>query len=68
MIPSDNEILNVEYMTVLEISKMTRTSKMTIYRLIESEKLPSVRFGSSYRVPKLAVENYIKTHTTGEVN
>jgi excisionase family DNA binding protein len=69
MTQSNKEPLTTEhYLTVLEIAEMSRVSKMTIYRLIESGKLPSVRFGSNYRVPKSAVENYIKTNTTGVVD
>jgi len=69
MTQSNKESLTTEhYLTVLEIAEMSRVSKMTIYRLIESGKLPSVRFGSNYRVPKSAVENYIKTNTTGVVD
>jgi excisionase family DNA binding protein len=69
MTQSNKETITTEYyLTVSEISQMSRVSKMTIYRLIESGKLPSVRFGSNYRVPKSAVENYIKTNTTGVVD
>jgi excisionase family DNA binding protein len=43
-----------------------RVSKMTVYRLLNSNELPSVRVGNSFRVPEVAVENYIKKNTTVE--
>ena len=29
---------------------------MTVYRMVHSGELPAVRFGSSYRVPKSAID------------
>jgi excisionase family DNA binding protein len=53
-------------MTVKEIATEMRVSKMTVYRLIEAKKLPSVRIGSSFRVPQKAVTDYIRNNTTVE--
>lgn len=32
---------------------------MTVYRLVPAAEFPAVRFGRSYRVPELAVEEYL---------
>ncbi|MBM7846773.1 excisionase family DNA binding protein, partial [Arthrobacter roseus] len=35
--------------------------KMTVYRLVQSGVLQGIRFGRSYRVPKAAVDHYLKS-------
>lgn len=57
-----------EYLTVSEIALNMRVSKMTVYRLVRSGALDSVRFGRSYRITQLAFQQYldslISTDTT----
>lgn len=60
------QISGMKFMTVKEIATEMRVSKMTVYRLIEAKKLPSVRIGSSFRVPQKAVFDYIRKNTTVE--
>ncbi|MFJ6418633.1 helix-turn-helix domain-containing protein [Paeniglutamicibacter sp. NPDC091659] len=50
---------NAHYLTVSEVAVSMRVSKMTVYRLVHAGELPAVRFGRSYRVPELAVEEYL---------
>lgn len=50
---------DAHYLTVAEVALAMRVSKMTVYRLIHAGELPAVRFGRSYRVPELAVEEYL---------
>ncbi|GAA1496819.1 helix-turn-helix domain-containing protein [Paeniglutamicibacter kerguelensis] len=50
---------NAHYLTVAEVALSMRVSKMTVYRLVHAGELPAVRFGRSYRVPELAVEEYL---------
>jgi excisionase family DNA binding protein len=50
---------NAHYLTVAEVALAMRVSSMTVYRLVHSGELPAVRFGRSYRVPALAVEEYL---------
>ncbi|WP_353713336.1 helix-turn-helix domain-containing protein [Arthrobacter sp. K5] len=38
---------------------MTRLSRPTVYRLLRTGELPSLRFGRSYRVTEEAVDEYI---------
>lgn len=37
-------------MTVPEVALILRVSKMTVYRLVRSEELESIKVGRSYRV------------------
>jgi excisionase family DNA binding protein len=40
---------------------MMRVSKMTVYRLVHGGDLPAARVGRSFRVPKNAVEEYLRS-------
>lgn len=51
---------NVRFLTVSEVARVMRVSKMTVYRMIHSSELPAVQFGRSYRVPESAVEEVLK--------
>lgn len=48
------------FLTVAEIAEHWRVSKMTVYRLLDSGKLPFVRVGRSYRVRRSIVERYLQ--------
>ncbi len=48
--------------TVAEVADQLRVSKMTVYRLVNSGALPSVRFGRSFRVPEAALNEYLAAH------
>jgi excisionase family DNA binding protein len=50
-------------MTVVEIAVMMRVSRATVYRLLHAGHLPSIRVGRSLRVPREAVETYVRTAT-----
>ena len=47
------ELPNVRFLTVAEVAELMRVSKMTVYRLVHSGELPAVRFGRSYRGPRI---------------
>lgn len=51
---------NVRFLTVSEVAKLMRVSKMTVYRLVHSQELTAVRVGRSFRVPESAVNEYLK--------
>lgn len=51
--------------TVAEVAAMMRVSKMTVYRLVQSGTIQSIRFGRSYRVPRNAVREYLESTTPG---
>ncbi|WP_370584126.1 helix-turn-helix domain-containing protein [Ornithinimicrobium cryptoxanthini] len=50
----------MSFMTVAEVAAVMRVSKMTVYRLVHSGELPSVRVGRSFRVPEQAVTDYLQ--------
>jgi excisionase family DNA binding protein len=39
-------------LTVAEVARVMRVSKMTVYRLVHAEELPAVRFGRSCAFPR----------------
>ena len=50
----------VRLMTVAEVARAMRVSKMTVYRLVHAGELPAVRVGRSYRVNEDAVREYLR--------
>jgi excisionase family DNA binding protein len=50
----------VKLMTVAEVARAMRVSKMTVYRLVHAGDLPAVRVGRSYRVNENAVRDYLR--------
>lgn len=50
----------VTFFTVAEVAAVMRVSKMSVYRLIHSGDLESVRFGRSFRVSESAVDDYLR--------
>jgi excisionase family DNA binding protein len=45
-----------DLLTVTEVARMLRVSRMTVHRLIRAEKLPALKVGArSWRVPRDAV-------------
>lgn len=60
----DNQIdSNTTYLSVAQVAGHLNVSKMTIYRLVHTGKLPAVRIGQSYRVSEEAVANYLENGT-----
>ncbi|MCX6083156.1 MAG: helix-turn-helix domain-containing protein [Chloroflexi bacterium] len=52
-VPSDEEILfRIELLTIQQVADWARVSTKTIYRWIETGKIPVVKFGErTYRIP-----------------
>jgi len=55
MRPSD-----VTFLTVAEVARELRVSKMTIYRLIHGKELRAIQVGRSFRVPGRALTEYLE--------
>lgn len=55
-----SSLSEVRFLTVQEVAALMRVSKMTVYRLVHSGDLASVRVGRSYRVPERAVHDYLR--------
>lgn len=47
------------FLTALEAAERMRVSKMTVYRLIQTGKIPAVRIGKAYRVREEDLETYL---------
>ncbi|WP_154402196.1 helix-turn-helix domain-containing protein [Ornithinimicrobium cavernae] len=56
----EHRLGEMSFMTVAEVAAVMRVSKMTVYRLVHSGELPSVRVGRSFRVPEKAVQDYLE--------
>jgi DNA binding domain, excisionase family len=59
--PHEIHLAQVQFLTVAEVAAMMRVSKMTVYRLVHGGDLPAARVGRSFRVPKRAVEDYLRS-------
>jgi excisionase family DNA binding protein len=55
----DDSRPNDQFLTVAEVAYMMRLSRATVYRLLQSGKLPAVRFGRSYRVSERAMNKFV---------
>ena len=53
------------YITVSEIAHELRVARMTVYRLLRSGEIPSVRIGRSFRVRRDVFEDYLARNTSG---
>ena len=56
---SMTDLSEIKFFTVAEVAAVMRVSKMTVYRLVHSGELASVRVGRSFRVPERAVHDYL---------
>ena len=56
----DIPLAQVQFLTVAEVAARMRVSKMTVYRLVHSGELPAARVGRSFRVPRSALEEYLR--------
>ncbi len=54
------DLAQVQFLTVAEVAAMMRVSKMTVYRLVHGGELPAARVGRSFRVPRDAVQDYLR--------
>ena len=54
-----SSLSEIKFLTVAEVASLMRVSKMTVYRLVHSGELASVRVGRSFRVPERAVHDYL---------
>ena len=59
--PIGGNMSGVRFFTVAEVAGLMRVSKMSVYRLIHSGELESVRFGRSFRVPEAAVDAFLRS-------
>ncbi|MEV4987945.1 helix-turn-helix domain-containing protein [Pseudarthrobacter sp. LMD1-1-1.1] len=53
-------------LTIAEVASVTRLSTATVYRLVQANRIHAFRFGRSYRVPEIAVDQYIAHSSISE--
>lgn len=53
--------------TVRQVAHLLSVTPPTVYRMIKEGELPSVRIGSSIRVPADALIEYLARHATHDV-
>jgi excisionase family DNA binding protein len=63
--PSERPLSDVRFLTVAEVALIMRVSKMTVYRLVHTGELESIRVGRSFRVPESAVNQYLRAAFVG---
>jgi excisionase family DNA binding protein len=51
---------DVKFLTIYELARIMRISKMSAYRLVHSGELEAIRVGRSYRIPEQAVFSYMR--------
>ncbi|GAB3979146.1 hypothetical protein GCM10029978_073740 [Actinoallomurus acanthiterrae] len=67
MSSGERPLSEARYLTVAEVAAVMHVSKMTVYRLVHSGELPAIRVGRSFRVPELAVHDYLREQAAQEV-
>ncbi|HEY3942005.1 MAG TPA: helix-turn-helix domain-containing protein [Acidimicrobiales bacterium] len=55
---------NTRFLTVGEVARLLRVSTMTVYRLINTRRLPAVRIGRSFRVREVDLDRYVAEQLT----
>jgi excisionase family DNA binding protein len=55
-----SDVLTTHFWTVTEIAKQLRVSKMTVYRLIETGEIDSIRVGRTFRVTEESLRAYLR--------
>ena len=48
------------YISVKDVAARLGVSKMTIYRMVHSGEIPSIRVGRSFRIPKTAFQAWLE--------
>lgn len=55
------------WLTVDEVARFLRVSKMTVHRLLEDRELAYARIRSSIRIRRSALAQYLRTHRASEL-
>ena len=52
--------LDSRYLTVPQVARELQMDVSAVYKMCKAHELPSVRFGKSVRIPRLAYERYLE--------
>jgi excisionase family DNA binding protein len=50
-------------LTVIEIAGLFKVSKMTVYNLVKSGKLPAIKIGNTFRFKREDILTYLEQQT-----
>ena len=51
-------MIDEQYYSIEEVSKMLKVAYLTVYRWIQSEKLYSIKAGKQYRIKKTDLDKF----------
>lgn len=54
--------LSDTYLTVSEVSELTKFSKSMLYALVRQSILPHLKIGRAIRIPKIDLEEFLEEH------
>lgn len=55
-------MINDQYYTIEEVAEMLKVAYLTVYRWIQSGKLPAYKAGKQYRIKKENLNQFIKIY------
>ena len=58
--------MNEKLLTPTEVQQLLRISQSTLYRLIRSGQLPSIRVGDAYRIRMSELEDYMDNNNNAK--
>ena len=50
-------------LTVIEVARLFKVSKMTVYNLVKSGKLPAIKIGKPFRFKREDILKYLEEQT-----
>ncbi len=51
-----------QYYSIEEVAKMLKVAYLTVYRWVQSEKLPSFKAGKQYRISKSNLDVFLTSY------
>lgn len=62
---SVTDVTDVKLLTVVEVAHALRVSKMTVYRLVKSGDLKTLKVGRSFRIHEQSFNDYVAEAAIG---
>lgn len=54
-------VLEDEFLTIDEVAKRLKVTKVTVYRMARKGKLPAIKFGKAWRISSKKLAELLKT-------
>jgi len=61
-------MLEEQYYSIEEVSKLLKVAYLTVYRWIQSGKLPSQKAGKQYRISKATLDTFLTNYKQEKQN